>query len=546
MLRVFSPTTTFSGFANYDVSLSKYIKMALKNLPLGISTLSKLLENNAVYVDKTEYAYHLTSQSGAFFLSRPRRFGKSLFVDTLKEIFEGNQKLFEGLYIHDKWDWTRKYPVIKLDFAGGEVRNRKELDIRMLDMLEENGERLGVQMESLDLAGKLRKLISRTASKYGQRVVVLVDEYDKPLLDNVHNSEIAKEIRSGLKNLYSILKSQDANLQFIFMTGVTKFSKVNLFSGLNQLKDITISKFYSSICGYTDKDLEEYFSEHLSGSDPEKVRKWYNGYNWTGQESVYNPYDILLFLSEDFSFQNYWFETGTPTFLIELFRKHQYFLPNLENVQVTREVLGAFDVDYIDPIALLFQSGYLTIKDTYIDDQEQIFNLKIPNREVRQALNSQFISGYAGLTSLKLDSRLQMKKELSTGNVTSLIKTIKGLFAGIPWRNFTNNDLANFEGYYASVLYAFFASINAQVIPEDITNHGQADMTIIFRNHIYVMEIKVVDNLPEGNNQALEQIIHRKYAEKYRNREGITVHEVGLVFNKTERNLVQADFLTTP
>ncbi|NDH69745.1 MAG: hypothetical protein EBY22_17985, partial [Gammaproteobacteria bacterium] len=168
----------------------------------------------------------------------------------------------------------------------------------------------------------------------------------------------------------------------------------------------------------------------------------------------------------------------------------------------------------IDPIALLFQSGYLTIKDAYIDDQEQIFNLKIPNREVRQALNSQFISGYAGLTSLKLDSRLQMKKELSTGDVASLIKTIKGLFAGIPWRNFTNNDLANFEGYYASVLYAFFASINARVIPEDITNHGQADMTIIFRNHIYVIEIKVVDNLPEGNNQALQQIIQRNYAEK--------------------------------
>jgi hypothetical protein len=208
--------------------------------------------------------------------------------------------------------------------------------------------------------------------------------------------------------------------------------------------------------------------------------------------------------------------------------------------------LGTFDVDYIDPIALLFQSGYLTIKDTFIEDQEQIFNLKIPNREVRQALNNQFISGYAGLTSLKLDSRLQMKKELSTGDVTSLIKTIKGLFAGIPWRNFTNNDLANFEGYYASVLYAFFASINAQVIPEDITNHGQVDMSIILGNHIYVIEIKLVDNLPEGNNQALEQIIQRNYAEKYRNREGMTVHEVGLVFNKTERNLVQADYVTTP
>ena len=516
----------------------------MKKLPLGISTLSKLLENNAVYVDKTEYAYHLTSQSGAFFLSRPRRFGKSLFVDTLKEIFEGNQKLFEGLYIHDKWDWTKKYPVLKFDFAEGMLNSRKDLDEKIHEILLLNEKNLGVSTVNKSISGRFAEIIKGAREKYGERVVVLVDEYDKPILDNIGDLSIAKELRDGLKNLYSVLKSQDANLQFIFMTGVTKFSKVNLFSGLNQLKDITISKFYSSICGYTDKDLEEYFSEHLSGSDPEKVRKWYNGYNWTGQESVYNPYDILLFLSEDFSFQNYWFETGTPTFLIELFRKHQYFLPNLEDVQVTREVLGAFDVDYIDPIALLFQSGYLTIKDTYLDDQEQIFNLKIPNREVRQALNSQFISGYAGLTSLKLDSRLQMKKELSTGNVTSLIKTIKGLFAGIPWRNFTNNDFANFEGYYASVLYAFFASINAQVITEDITNHGQADMTIIFRNHIYVMEIKVVENLPEGNNQALQQIIQRNYGEKYRNREGMTVHEVGLVFNKTERNLVQADYVT--
>jgi hypothetical protein len=518
----------------------------LKNLPLGISTLSKLLDNNCVYVDKTEYAYNLTSQSGAFFLSRPRRFGKSLFVDTLKEIFEGNQKLFEGLYIYDKWDWTKKYPVIKLDFAAGGGKNQKELDLRLSALLQQNKDRLGVQYDSLDLEDNFSKLISETASKYGKRVVVLVDEYDKPILDNINNTQVAREIRDALKTFYGVLKEQDANLQFVFMTGVTKFSKVNLFSGLNQLKDITISKFYSSICGYTDKDLEEYFSEHLSGSDPEKVRKWYNGYNWTGQDSVYNPYDILLFLSEDFCFQNYWFETGTPTFLIELFKEKQYFLPDLENIQVTREVLGAFDVDYIDPIALLFQSGYLTIKDTYLDDQEQIFNLKIPNREVRQALNSQFINGYAGLSSLKLDSRLQMKTELSNGDVTSFIKTITSLFSGIPWRNFTNNNLADFEGYYASVLYAFFASINAQVIPEDITNHGQADMTIIFKNHIYVMEIKVVDNLPEGNNIALEQIIQKKYAEKYRNREGMTVHEVGLVFNKTERNLVQADYLTTP
>jgi hypothetical protein len=520
--------------------------MALKNLPLGISTLSLLLESNCIYVDKTEYAFHLIKQPGRFFLSRPRRFGKSLFVDTLKEIFEGNQKLFEGLYIHDKWDWSEKYPVIKFDFAAGEVRNREELDVRILNMFRENGQRLGIGMDSTDLAGKFSDLISGTASKHGKRVVVLVDEYDKPLLDNLHNPQIAKEIRSGLKNLYSVLKSQDANLQFVFMTGVTKFSKVSLFSGVNQLKDITISKSYSSICGYTDNDLQEHFSEYLAGSDPEEVKKWYNGYSWTGSDTVYNPYDILLFLSEDKVFRNYWFETGNPTFLMELFKKNQYFLPDLEKIQVTEDVLDSFDVETIIPVTLLFQSGYLTIVDTHIDFNQLIFTLKIPNMEVRQALYNKFIFAYTGLLENRLDFQLHLRKELSSGDVPSLIDTIKRLFAGIPWRNFTNNDLAEYEGYYASVLFAFFASLLVKVIPEDSNNHGQADISIILSNHIYVMEIKVVDNLPEGNNIALEQIVQKKYAEKYRNREGISVHEVGLVFNKTERSLVQADYLTTP
>ncbi len=257
--------------------------------------------------------------------------------------------------------------MIKLDFAGGEVRNREELDVRILNILRENGQRLGVRMDSTDLAGKFIDLISGVASKYGQRAVVLVDEYDKPLLDNVHNPEMAKEIRSGLKNLYSVLKSQDAILQFVFVTGVTKISKVSLFSGVNQLKDITLSKSYSSICGYTDIDLQEHFSEYLAGSDPEEVKQWYNGYNWTGSESVYNPYDILLFLSEEKVFRNYWFETGSPTFLIELFRKNQYFLPDLENIEVFQRTLNSFEIESLHPITLLFQAGYLTIEKSFIE-----------------------------------------------------------------------------------------------------------------------------------------------------------------------------------
>ncbi|WP_258007377.1 ATP-binding protein, partial [Cylindrospermopsis raciborskii] len=230
-------------------------------------------------------------------MSRPRRFGKSLFVDTLKEIFEGNEKLFEGLYIYDKWEWSRKFPVIKIDFADGVLKNREELDEKIRDLLWNNGDRLGVGSKKKSISGIFGEIIAGAREQFGERVVVLVDEYDKPILDNIDNPNIAAEMREGLKNFYSVLKSQDANLQFVFMTGVTKFSKVSLFSGINQLTDITISEAYSSICGYTETDLRESFGDHLEGVDWDALRHWYNGYNWTGSETVYNPYDILLFIS---------------------------------------------------------------------------------------------------------------------------------------------------------------------------------------------------------------------------------------------------------
>jgi len=300
------------------------VGMNPQNLPLGINTLSVLRENDCVYVDKTEMAYRLIRIPGRFFLSRPRRFGKSLFLDTLKEIFEGNQKLFAGLYIHDRWDWNRRFPVIKIDFAGGVLKSREELDRRILDILHKNAEYLGVTYEAIDIPGKFGTLISKAVAKYGHRAVVLVDEYDKPILDNIDNSFVAAEMREGLKNLYSVLKGQDANLHFVFMTGVTKFSKVSLFSGVNQLKDITVSPAYSSLCGYTETDLKQSFGSYFEGIDFDEVRRWYNGYNWTGSETVYNPYDILLFLSEGKRFRNYWFETGSPSFLLTLFKKGNY------------------------------------------------------------------------------------------------------------------------------------------------------------------------------------------------------------------------------
>jgi len=518
-----------------------------KNLPLALNTLDKLINGNCVYVDKTDIAWQLIRQPGAFFLSRPRRFGKSLFVDTLKEIFEGNKNLFKGLFIHDKWNWEQKYPVIKIDFSDGTLQNRKNLDRRIYEILNDNALYLKISLrQDRDIPGTFGELIRKAETKYGARTVVLIDEYDKPILDNIDAPETAIQMREGLKNLYSVLKGQDAHLQFVFMTGVSKFSKVSLFSGINQMTDITLNEDFATICGYTHANLQHHFGEHLKEVDWDKLKMWYNGYQWLGADTVYNPYDILLFIHNRFSYRNYWFETGNPSFLIKLFQKNCYFLPRLQGVEVTESILDSFDIEKIDPVTLLFQSGYLTIEKTFTRRDRMMFRLKAPNQEVQIALGDVFVDAYTGRNpSEKIPVQDALCTCLENGDIAGMIQVIQRLFAAIPWRNFTKNELADSEGFYASVLYAFFSSLNAEIIPEDITNHGQADMTVKLGMHVYVIEIKVVKtehSHEKDKNMALEQIQDKNYAEKYRGRTGIKVHEVGLVFSRKLRNILSWKF----
>jgi len=294
--------------------------LARKNLPIGIQTFSEIRQEGHYYVDKTGFCLRLISEGKYYFLSRPRRFGKSLLLDTLAELFEGNRKLFAGLHADAHWDWSMSYPVIRISFADGVLQSRAELDRRIRDLLRQNRQALGLPgppgVPESDVAGDFGELLRQAHAKGGQRVVVLVDEYDKPMLDNITLPEVARELRDGLRNLYSVIKGQDAHIKFAMLTGVSKFSKVSLFSGLNNLYDITLSADYSAICGYTDADLDEVFASELPGLDREQIRHWYNGYNWTG-ESVYNPFDVLL-LFRDRMFKPFWFETGTPTFLVDL------------------------------------------------------------------------------------------------------------------------------------------------------------------------------------------------------------------------------------
>ena len=527
----------------------------LKKLPIGIQTFREIIEEGYVYVDKTDHAWALASSGKYYFLSRPRRFGKSLFLDTLKELHEGSEPLFRGLYIHDRWDWSRRHPVIRLDFSAGVLQSRAELDMSIRELLVRNQRRLGLECEAQSLPGCLAELIIRAHEQSGERVVVLVDEYDKPILDNITDLARAAEVREGLKNLYSAIKGQDAHIQLVFMTGVTKFSKVSLFSGINQLEDITLDARFATLCGYTQSDLETCFGDHLQGVDRDRLRTWYNGYAFLG-EPVYNPFDILLFIAKGQQYRNYWFETGNPSFLIELLRARRLFLPDLEGIEASEEILDSFDIERIDPVTLLFQTGYLTIADTRWRRSRLLFQLRLPNQEVKMALADHLIDGYLGTLPGGRDAQQDALYDcLAAGDLDGLIAAIQRLFAGIPWRNFTHNDLADSEGYYASVLYAFLASLAAEIIPEDISNHGQVDLTAKLAGYIYVIEIKLTRNplAPQGRgagergsekitNPALDQIRARDYSAKYRGLPGKGLFEVGLIFDPQARNLVQADW----
>ncbi len=331
-----------------------------KKLPIGIQTLQEIREGNYYYVDKSGFALSLIDQGKYYFLSRPRRFGKSLFLDTLKELFEGNRQLFQGLAAHHQWDWSVTYPVISISFGGGVVRDRPDLEATLHQQLSYHEGRFALPAAFPDIRSRFHELIRLVHAQTGRRVVILVDEYDKPILDRIEEPDAARQIREGLKDFYSVIKDDDAHVKFAFLTGVSKFSKVSIFSGLNNLEDITLDKQFSAICGYTDQDVDAVFAPELEGLDRHEIRKWYNGYNWTG-DAVYNPLDLLL-LFRNRQFRPWWFETGTPTFLVNYLAEKGFFTPELAGLRSSMTLLSTFDVGHMTPEALLFQTGYLTIK----------------------------------------------------------------------------------------------------------------------------------------------------------------------------------------
>lgn len=509
--------------------------MLRKKLPIGIQTFAKICEGGYYYVDKTPLALQLIEQGSAYFLSRPRRFGKSLLLDTLKELFEGNQKLFIGLYAEHHWDWSVQYPVIRMSLGSGIAKTTEEVSISLHKQLSqfEAEHKLQPAYEN-HYPSRFANLIESLHKQSGQRVVVLVDEYDKPILDNLTDSHKALEMRDALRSLYSVFKDNDAHLKFVFLTGVSKFSKVNLFSGLNHLTDLTMTPDYSAICGYTEDDLDMVFAPELDSLNRDEIRRWYNGYNWRGT-AVYNPLDVLkLFQTREF--RAHWFETGSPTFLVDFLAQHQWFTPNLMQLEVNDAILSTFDVDDIEPEALLWQTGYLTFhKIEEISTGQWIYTLGYPNREVESALNDSLLRGYGPEPRPALMARSRLIQALNKHDLAAVQQYIHALFASIPYEWYRKNPLAEFEGHYASVFYSQLAALGLNVQPEDITNQGRIDLSLKLSQRVYLFEFKVIEGEPNG--AALQQLIDRDYAAKYRVL-GVDITLIGIEFSKKERNIV--------
>ena len=512
--------------------------MSRRRLPIGIQTFRKIRQEDCYYVDKTAYIRRLLAEGTHYFLSRPRRFGKSLFLDTLKEAFEGNETLFEGLAIHDRWDWSVRHPVLRLDFSGASFHEPDALcdDVTaQLNVLEEEAKVSPRDDETAP--ARFRRLMKVLHERSGQRVAVLVDEYDKPILDALEVPEVARANRDFLRGLYSTVKFADAHIRFTFLTGVSKFSKVSLFSGLNNLKDITLDPRYSALCGYTESDLDTVFAPELPGLDREQIRDWYNGYSWRGDEKVYNPFDILL-LFDSREFKAHWFETGTPTFLIETLCKRHVSSLALGEMVGSDELLSTFDVGDIATEALLFQTGYLTITETEDVGGEPVYRLGYPNREVRQSLNRNLLRYLVKDSTRQMANSIQLYRLLEANDFAGLETLFHAFFASIPYEWYTNNDIAGYEGYYASVFYSYFAGLGLDVRVEDSSSHGRLDMAVLFNDNIYLFEFKVVELASAG--AAMAQLQERRYADKYRALEQ-PICLIGVEFSKDERNIVAFD-----
>ncbi len=481
----------------------------MKKLPIGIQEFSEIIEGNYIYVDKTEKIATLLKQK-YYFLSRPRRFGKSLLLNTIKEIFLGNKALFEGLWIYDKIDWE-PHTVIKISFSNIDYKSlglRDAIDT----MLTEIAKGHQIELTNKSYALKFDELIKKLAKE--KRVVILIDEYDKPIIDYLDQPEKAKENRDILKNFYSVIKDADQYIRFFFITGVSKFSKVSIFSDLNNLEDITLNRKYSTLLGWTQQEIESYFGAYLEKVETEYapfyddvyplIKQWYNGYSWDGQNFVYNPVSLMNLFSNNV-FNNYWFATGTPTFLMKIIKDGRYTAFDIENRTINISLLDKYDLENMSLLPLLFQTGYLTIKS--YDMLRNTIVLDYPNKEVADSFSTHILSE---LTIGKLDKTdmllVDIVQSFDRGEMEKFIEHINSLFRTIPY---TLTDEK--EKYYHSLFYMVMKLVGYKIESEILTIDGRIDAVVKSEKAIYVIEFKI----NQSAEIAIRQINEKRYTEKY-------------------------------
>ncbi len=520
-----------------DVSLTDD-EMNRLILPIGSPAFRNIRERGCYYVDKTPHIHRLTEGGEYYFLSRPRRFGKTLLVDTMQELFEGSEELFRGLHIHDRWDWSVRHPVVRLSF-GSDYRESGSVDSHVIRQLIALEKLAGVEPPPLDYSGaeRLQYLIGELHHRTGRQVVVLVDEYDKPILDLLERPKLAKANRDYLRGLYGIIKDCARYVRFVFVTGVSMYSKVSLFSGLNNLRDISLSPKYNTICGYTDAEIDAVFAPELAGLEREDIRKWYNGYSWDwrGKEKVYNPFDVLL-LFEEREFKPHWYRTGTPGFLHGLMAAGQFSTVGLENLQMHEEALSTFEVGKIRLNALLFQCGYLTIQDRQVRSDGDYYLLGYPNLEVRRSLNLELLDTMGG--DLVGRSR-NMSRLLGEKDFEGFAVAVHAFLGGVPYHWHTaGGGPRRYEAYYASLLYVGFAAGGHDVRAEESSAKGRSDLVVLLGGRVFVLECKMAGEGEEESKAlaGLAQIRRQGYAGRYGNL-GEEIHLLSVVFSRKERNL---------
>jgi len=492
----------------------------MKKLPIGRQTFEKLIKDNYLYVDKTKDIHRLITSGDYIFLSRPRRFGKSLTVTTLKEIFSGNKELFKDLYIYDKIEWN-KYPVIHIDFAKIVYSEGKDVFKKtLIDTLIKIGNIYNITLEKTEFLKQNFEELIEKLSKIN-RVVILIDEYDKPIIDHITDIPKASENREVLREFYSVLKGSDEYIKFVFITGVSKFSKVSIFSGLNNLKDLTLRREFSTIMGITEEELKKYFSQHIKNIALQenlnekdilkKIKYWYDGYSWDGIKRLYNPFSILNLFDSNV-FDNYWFATGTTTFLINLMKSEKYEITDLEKVTVGKMVFDCYDIENMDINSLLFQTGYLSIEN--IDEKLRLYTLTYPNMEVKESFLNYLLGNFINEKISRVRPLyISLLQAFSEEQIDKAINIIKSMFAKIPYTLHMES-----ESYYHSLFYIILTLMGVKIDPEVLTDKERIDGVLEFQDKIYVIEFKYGKpgiSMEKLLDTAIKQIKERKYYERF-------------------------------